>query len=140
MVLGIKRALDRIKKRIRQKRGLLLASAIFLFVIMGMVIWQEDARGGLSIEVSLNSMDVCPTCEDQVYVGLDDHDFLTLFDGNPSSGKIVHRLFQLDIESIENSLPVGTLDQLMIGIQISDNEEYNSVLSSFSEYAIEEIW
>ncbi len=140
MVVGIKRALDRIKRRIRQKRGLLLAGIIiFLFVIMGTFIWEADAQVVMSFNVGLDIIDVCPTCKDAAYVGLDDHDFLTLFDGDPSGGKVVRRLFHIDIESVENSLPEGTVEQLRLGIQITDNDEYNSVLSSFSDYEIAEI-
>ncbi len=135
--MGFKRALDRIKKKIRRKKALLLASIIFLSVIMGMVIQQEDLRGGPSVEVFLDIQDICPTCRDQAYVSLDDQDYLTLYDGYPTKGRVVRRLFQLDLEFVESSLPTETIEQLVNGIQVADEEEYESVLSSFSDYARE---
>jgi hypothetical protein len=138
MALGLKRALDRVKKRIKRKRGLLLAGIIVLFVVMGMAIWVDDARGDVS-EVYLDIMNFCPTCRDNAYIGLNDDEHLALFDGNPKSGKVVRILFKLDIESAQNSLPEETIDQLMNGIQVTDDEEYSSVLSSFSDYALEEV-
>lgn len=137
MEMGFKRALDRIKKKIRRKKALLLASIIFLSVIMGMVIQQEDLRGGPSVEVFLDIQDICPTCRDQAYVSLDDQDYLTLYDGYPTKGRVVRRLFQLDLEFVESSLPTETIEQLVNGIQVADEEEYESVLSSFSDYARE---
>ncbi|MEX2414770.1 MAG: BofC C-terminal domain-containing protein [Paenibacillaceae bacterium] len=135
--MGLKRTMDRIKKRIRRRKGLLLAGMIVLFVVMGMALWEADARGDVS-EVYLDIMNFCPTCRDHAYIGLDEYDHLTLYDGDPKSGIVVRRLFRLDIESAENSLPAETIDQLMNGIQVTDDEEYSSVLSSFSDYAIEE--
>lgn len=137
MSLGLKRAMDRIKKRIRRRKRLLLASILVIFVIIGITIGEDNARGDVN-EVYLDIMNFCPTCRDSAYIGLDDHDHLTLYDGNPKSGKVVRRLFQLDIESAENSLPPESIDQLMNGIQVNDDQEFNSVLSSFSDYAREE--
>lgn len=138
MALGFKRVMDRMKKRIRRIRGLLLAGIIVLFVVVGTAIWEDDARGDVS-EVYLDIMNFCPTCRDNAYIGLDDHDHLTLFDGNPKSGKVVRRLFKVDIEYAENSLPAETIDQLMNGIQITDDAEYSSVLSSFTDYAVDDV-
>lgn len=39
---------------------------------------------------------------------------------------------------MESSLPQDKLDQLTKGIRITDMEEYNSVLSTYSDYAIEQ--
>ncbi|MEX1029625.1 MAG: BofC C-terminal domain-containing protein [Paenibacillaceae bacterium] len=135
--MGLKRAMDRIKRKIKRKKRLLLASLILLFMITGMLIGGVgvDARGNAG-EVNHDIRNFCPTCTELAYVGLDDRDYLTLYDGHPEGGKIVRRLFRLDIESIENSLPEETMEQLMNGIQVSDDIEYSSVLSSFNDYAI----
>ncbi|WP_420491488.1 BofC C-terminal domain-containing protein, partial [Neobacillus drentensis] len=45
--------------------------------------------------------------------------------------------FQVDIQSMESSLPESVLKELHQGIRVSDVEEYNSVLSTFSDYAVE---
>jgi hypothetical protein len=137
MAVGLKRAMDRIKRKIKRKKGLLLASLILLFFIPGLLIGGvEVAAQGNASKVDHDIRNFCPTCTDFAYVGLDERDYLTLYDGHPEGGKVVRRLFQLDIESIENSLPEETMGQLMNGIQVSDDMEYSSVLSSFSDYAI----
>lgn len=46
--------------------------------------------------------------------------------------------FQLDVETMESVLPDEVLKQLQEGIRIQDVEEYNSVLSTFSDYALEQ--
>ena len=43
--------------------------------------------------------------------------------------------FQLDVGSMESSLPRDVIQRLEEGIRIQDMEEYNSVLSTFSDYA-----
>lgn len=138
MVLGLKRVMDRIKRQIKRKKGLLLASLILLFVVIG--VWIGAGRlEALSRTSNLNNdkRSFCPTCVNQAYIGLGDRDYLILYDGQPKDGKIVRRLFQIDIESIESTLHEGTLDQLVDGIQVLDEVEFSSVLSSFSDYAVE---
>jgi forespore regulator of the sigma-K checkpoint len=44
----------------------------------------------------------------------------------------------MNIEYLESSLPPDTVRQLREGIPIADLAEYNSVLSTFSEFALEQ--
>jgi forespore regulator of the sigma-K checkpoint len=44
----------------------------------------------------------------------------------------------MNIEHLKTSLPQETIEQLYEGIRINDLVEYNSVLSTFSDYAAEE--
>lgn len=72
-----------------------------------------------------------------VYFGISENKSLSLFEGPPSDKKVIRSFFQLDIEYLESSIPREMLDQLYQGIQVSDFAEYNSVLSTFSDYAID---
>lgn len=80
--------------------------------------------------------DLSPHCKENAYMSLDKEGNLTLFDGKPKDEKAIRTFFQLDVGSMETSLPAGVLEQLQNGIRVQDIEEYNSVLSTFGDYAV----
>ncbi|MED4602936.1 BofC C-terminal domain-containing protein [Paenibacillus validus] len=84
--------------------------------------------------------DLSPACKEKAYFGLDAKGNLSLFEGVPNSGteNVMRTFFQLNIEHLESSLPRETVRQLYHGIRIHDLEDYNSVLSTLSDYAVEE--
>lgn len=90
-------------------------------------VWIDERINGLS--------DICKT---RGYIGIDSKGNLTLFDGPPKKEKVIRTFFQLDVEMMESALPADVLKQLREGIRIQDVEEYNSVLSTFSDFAIEQ--
>ena len=49
--------------------------------------------------------------------------------------KVLRTFFQLDVHYMESSLPKERLNELVNGIRISDMDDYNSVLSTFSDFA-----
>lgn len=79
--------------------------------------------------------DLSEHCKANAYMGIDKQGNLNLYDGVPKKEKVVRTFFQLDVHYMESSLPQDKLDQLTKGIRISDMEEYNSVLSTYSDYA-----
>lgn len=81
--------------------------------------------------------DISAACKQNSFFGLDKKGGLSLFEGPPSDEKIIRTFFQLNVEHLKTSMPPGTYDQLKQGISISDLEEYNSVISTFSDYAVE---
>lgn len=86
-----------------------------------------------------NIEDLSPHCKETAYFGLDKNGNLSLFDGLPKKENVMRTFFQLNIHHLESSLPRQTIAELREGIRVSDLAEYNSVLSTFSEFAIEEI-
>ncbi len=82
--------------------------------------------------------DMSEHCKANAYMGVDKKGNLTLFDGVPKKEKVVRTFFQLDVRYMESSLPQDKLDLLTKGIRINDMDEYNSVLSTYSDYAIEQ--
>jgi forespore regulator of the sigma-K checkpoint len=80
--------------------------------------------------------DLSPSCKANAYMGLDDKGSLSLFNGMPAVDNVIRTFFQLDVRYLESSLPKETLKQLQDGIRITDMAEYNSVLSTFSDYAM----
>lgn len=93
-----------------------------------------DDNGEVWLEETVTD-DLSPACKEQAYMSVDANGNLTLFDGPPQEEKVLRTFFQLDIGSMESSLPKDVLKQLQEGIRIQDIDEYNSVLSTFSDYA-----
>lgn len=81
--------------------------------------------------------DLSEHCKANAYIGVDKEGNLTLYDGVPKKEKVVRTFFQLDVNYMESNLPQDKLDQLAKGIRVSDIDEYNSVLSTYSDYAVE---
>ncbi|MFC0212570.1 BofC C-terminal domain-containing protein [Paenibacillus chartarius] len=82
--------------------------------------------------------DLSPACKETAYFGIDDNGNLTLFDGEPDRDHVIRTFFQLNIHHLESSLPQDTVNHLYSGIRVGDLAEYNSVLSTFSDFAVEE--
>ena len=93
-----------------------------------------DPNGEVWLDETISD-DLSPACKEQAYMSIDANGNLTLFDGPPKEEKVLRTFFQLDIGSMESSLPRDVLKQLQDGIRIQDIDEYNSVLSTFSDYA-----
>jgi forespore regulator of the sigma-K checkpoint len=82
--------------------------------------------------------DLSPQCKSNAYFGLDTHGNLSLFEGVPEGNQVIRTFFQLNINYLESSLPRETVKQLYRGIPVNNLEEYNSVLSTFADFAVEE--
>ncbi|WP_127589013.1 BofC C-terminal domain-containing protein [Paenibacillus koleovorans] len=82
--------------------------------------------------------DLSPSCKDSAYFGMDKDGNLSLFDGVPAGQKVIRTFFQLNVGFLESSLQREAVEQLKEGIRVKDLLEYNSVLSTFSEFAVEE--
>ncbi|WP_028596081.1 BofC C-terminal domain-containing protein [Paenibacillus assamensis] len=82
--------------------------------------------------------DLSETCKRSAQMGMDIEGNLSLYDGAPSEERVIRTFFQIDIESMESALPPQVLKQLKNGIRISDRDEYISVLSTFSDFAVED--
>jgi forespore regulator of the sigma-K checkpoint len=83
--------------------------------------------------------DLSPRCKENAYFGMDKNGNLSLFEGVPGTGEgnVIQTFFQLDIRHLESSLPRDAIKELYRGIQVRDLSEYNSVLSTFSDFAVE---
>ncbi|KLU56175.1 hypothetical protein EL84_29945 [Paenibacillus sp. VT-400] len=99
-----------------------------------------DATVGTSDELHLKQRvdDLSPLCKQQAYISIDAVGNLNLYEGKPAEEKVIRTFFQLDVGTLESSLPEGVLEQLQQGIRIQDKDEYDSVISTFSDYAVDE--
>ncbi|WP_010270766.1 BofC C-terminal domain-containing protein [Paenibacillus senegalensis] len=80
--------------------------------------------------------DLSQQCKENAYFGLDKDGNLSLFEGLPAEEQIIRTFFQLNVQHLKSSLPSETLNQLYEGIRIMDVEDYHSVLSTFSDFAV----
>lgn len=94
------------------------------------------ANGEVTFTESID--DLSPACKEKAVFGIDGSSNLSLFNGTPARDNVIRTFFQLNIKQLESSLPQDTVRQLHKGIRVSDLEEYNSVLSTFSDYAVED--
>lgn len=93
-----------------------------------------DAEGQVTVEETVD--DLSPECRKSAYMAIDPVGYLSLFDGPPEKKKVIRTFFQLDVKSLESSFSKERLKELANGIRVSDKDEYNSVLSTFGEYAL----
>ncbi len=93
-----------------------------------------DRSGNVHFVESIH--DLSAECKQNAYFGLDKNGNLSLFDGLPKDEKIIRTFFQLDVKFLKTSLPSETVQQLVQGIRVADLAEYNSVLSTFSTFAV----
>jgi forespore regulator of the sigma-K checkpoint len=96
--------------------------------------YEVSASDG-SVTFSEKVNDLSLHCKENAYFGLDKDGNLSLFDGNPADERVIRTFFQLNVEHMKSSLPAGVWKQLLAGIRVSDIAEFNSVLSTFSDYA-----
>ncbi len=82
--------------------------------------------------------DISAYCKKRGYFGINRDGELTLFDGLPEKGQVMQTFFQLNQKKLESSLPVEELDLLRHGIHVNDIAEYNSIISTYSEFSDEE--
>jgi forespore regulator of the sigma-K checkpoint len=80
--------------------------------------------------------DLSPQCRETARIGMDEDGNLSLYDGLPQQENVIRTFFQLDVETMQTALSQDKLKQLADGIRVSDRNEYNSVLSTYSDYAM----
>jgi len=94
-----------------------------------------SSEGDLWLEQKVN--DLSTLTKKEAYIGVDAFGNLKLFKGPPVQEKVLKTFFQMDMGSLKSSLPENMWKELHEGIRVQDIEEYNSVLSTFSDYARE---
>ena len=93
-----------------------------------------DEQGAVVMEQRID--DLSESCKRNAYFGLDKLGRLSLFDGAPKKEKVLRTFFQLDVNYMESSLPRERIDELVKGIRVTDKDAFNSVISTYSDYAV----
>lgn len=92
-----------------------------------------DSQGKVLMEEAVD--DLSPNCRKTAFMGVDKDGNLSLFDGPPWQEKVIRTFFQLDVDMLESRLSEERVKELAEGIRVADKDEYNSVLSTFNEFA-----
>jgi len=100
--------------------------------------WEFAAAEDGTVVFTEHVDDLSAACKKNAYIGVDAAGSLTLYEGPPREAKAVKTFFQLNVEHLESALPDDVVTQLREGIRITDLADYNSVLSTFSDFAIDE--
>lgn len=80
--------------------------------------------------------DLSPVLKEKGVIGVDRNGMLTLYEGDPKENNVIQTFFQIDLERLETSLPAEEINQLQQGIHFSSLAEFNSILSTYGEYAV----
>ena len=122
----------------------LTAVVLEIHYVCGVETEQLGNMTASQIEVAADALrvkqhvdDLSPLCKEQAYISIDALGNLNLYKGRPTEDKVIRTFFQMDVGSLESSLPEGVWEQLQQGIRVQDKDEYNSVISTFSDYAID---
>lgn len=124
----------KLQRSFRCKMRWIVLVSILSFFIYFAVQQYEQAQNAPEHELVLA---IHAEHHENSYFGIDEEDHLSLFAGEPESSEQIRTFFQLDIEYLESSLPRETVEQLYTGIRVTDEDEFNSVLSTLSPYAVE---
>ncbi|WP_019120126.1 BofC C-terminal domain-containing protein [Brevibacillus massiliensis] len=80
--------------------------------------------------------DLSPVCKENGYFGVSPDGMLALFNGVPSENKVIQTFYQINTDRMEASLPKEEIEHLKSGIRVRDLAEYNSILSTYSEFQL----
>ena len=98
--------------------------------------WTAEMDEERSIVLTETVDDLSDACRGSATFGVDSGGNLTLFQGPPKEEKVMKTFYQLDLQYLESSLPKNELDKLLSGIRVQDRDEFNSVLSTYNDYAL----
>ncbi|MBB6021928.1 forespore regulator of the sigma-K checkpoint [Paenibacillus sp. JGP012] len=100
--------------------------------------WEAEVTSTDMLQLKQRVDDLSPICKQQAYISIDAAGNLNLYEGKPAEENVIRTFFQLDVGTLESSLPDGVLEQLQEGIRVQDKDEYDSVISTFSDFAVDE--
>lgn len=98
-------------------------------------ITTDDNRAVIRLKESIS--DLSSYCKDNAYFGISTINDLSLFDGYPDENKVIKTFFQLNVPYMESTLDEEEWKKLKAGIKVHSIDEYESVISTFSEYSAE---
>ncbi|WP_249179094.1 BofC C-terminal domain-containing protein [Brevibacillus sp. NL20B1] len=100
--------------------------------------WEIIASDPAKLILYKRENDLAPSCKANGYFGLSPDGVLTLFNGLPAEQQVVQTFYRIDTAKMETKLTKDKLESLKRGIRVRDLAEYNSVLSTYSEFQTDE--
>jgi len=93
----------------------------------------DNNRAVIRLKESIS--DLSSYCKENAYFGISPINDLSLYDGYPENNKVIKTFFQLNIPYMESKLQEEEWEKLKHGIKVRSIAEYESVISTFSEYS-----
>lgn len=80
--------------------------------------------------------DLSPTVKEKGRFGITEDGMLMLYTGDEKERQVIETFFRIDIHRMESGLPREEIDRIRKGIPVHNLAEYNSILSTYGEYAL----
>lgn len=80
--------------------------------------------------------DLSPTVKEKGRFGITEDGMLMLYTGDEKERQVIETFFRIDIQRMESGLPREEIDRIRKGIPVHNLAEYNSILSTYGEYAL----
>lgn len=100
--------------------------------------WEIVSADSAKIILMKREQDIAPECKENGHFGLGTDGMLTLFHGLPAEQNVVQTFYRINTQKMEANLSKEEVESLRRGIRVRDLAEYNSVLSTYSEYQLSE--
>ncbi|HZG17468.1 MAG TPA: BofC C-terminal domain-containing protein [Candidatus Bathyarchaeia archaeon] len=119
---------------VKEEERIVLGKESFEQTLSGYKGWEIIASEEGKLILLKRENDIAPSCKENGYFGLSPDGVLTLFNGVPSEQNVIQSFYQINRAKMEATLPKEEITLLQKGIRVRDLSEYNSVLSTFSEF------
>ncbi|MBE3554912.1 MAG: BofC C-terminal domain-containing protein [Thermicanus sp.] len=80
--------------------------------------------------------DLSPFIKERGKLGLTKEGMLMLYTGSDIDPQVIETFFRIDVKRMESSLPQEEVNLLRQGIPVHSLAEFNSILSTYGEYAL----
>ncbi|WP_177167268.1 BofC C-terminal domain-containing protein [Salinibacillus kushneri] len=91
------------------------------------LLQQKEGRVVFQKEVD----DLSPAVKENGYIGLNENNVLSIFNGKPKDSEVIKAFYQIDVEKLESF----RMDQLKSGIKVDKKSTFKNVMQTFKEYA-----
>jgi len=98
--------------------------------------WEIVSADSAKMILMKREQDISPRCKENGHFGISPDGMLTLFHGVPSEQEVVQTFYRINTAKMEASLSKEEVENLKHGIRVRDLAEYNSILSTYGEFQL----
>jgi len=98
--------------------------------------WEIVSADSAKMILMKREQDISPRCKENGHFGISPDGMLTLFHGVPSEQEVVQTFYRINTAKMEASLSKEEVENLKRGIRVRDLAEYNSILSTYGEFQL----
>lgn len=98
--------------------------------------WEIVSVDSSKMILMKREQDISPACKANGHFGISADGMLTLFHGLPSEQEVVQTFYRINTAKMEARLSKDDVENLKRGIRVRDLAEYNSILSTYGEFQL----